>query len=100
MVSLNRSLLFHRSLVSAAFDGVVSGTGLLFAGYLFSVSGNLVVALWSFFLVQSSFVMIPTRFPARGRPSPSGEAAEIDSFQRSYRQANEALQRLAKAGGN
>ena len=52
MVTLNRTVLFHRSLLSIAFDGVVSGLGLTFAGYLIAATGSLPAALWSYFLLQ------------------------------------------------
>jgi hypothetical protein len=100
LVTLNRSLLFHRSLVSFASDGLVSGLGLLFAGYLFSTTGSVPAALWSFFLVQSVFTMIPARFSESGVPTSSAEKDEVDPFQRSQRQAHEALQRLVAADGN
>ncbi len=100
LVTLNRSLLFHRSLVSVASDGMVSGLGLMFAGYLFSATGSVPAALWSFFLVQSVFVMIPPRFSEGGLPFSSAEKDEVDPFQRSQRQAHEALQRLVEAGGD
>lgn len=100
MVTLNRSLLFHRSLVSVASDGMVSGLGLMFAGYLFSATGSVPAALWSFFLVQSVFVMIPPRFSEGGLPFSNAEKDEVDPFQRSQRQAHEALHRLVEAGGD
>lgn len=100
LVTLNRSLLFHRSLVSIASDGMVSGLGLLFAGYLFSATGSVPAALWSFFLVQSVFMMIPARFSESGVPTSSAEKEEVDPFQRSQRQAHEALQRLVEADGS
>lgn len=99
LVTLNRSLLFHRSLVSFASDGLVSGLGLLFSGYLFSATGSVPAALWSFFLVQSVFMMIPARFSESSVPTASAEKEEVDPFQRSQRQAHEALQRLVEADG-
>ena len=99
LVSLNRSLLFQRSLVAMALDGVTSVAGLVFAGYLFNQTGSVPTALWSFFLVQSVFVVIPARFPAEsGRPS-QAEADGADAFVHGQRQAEAALERIVQIVG-
>jgi hypothetical protein len=94
-ITLNRSLLFHRSILSVTLDGFVSAIGLAFAGYLFDSTGSIPAALWSYLLTQSVFVLIPQRFH---EIAPTGNP--IDPFQRSRRQAQEALQRIVQAGGN
>jgi hypothetical protein len=96
MVTLNRSLLFHRSLLSIAFDGSISALGLTFAGYLFTSTGSMPAALWSYFLLQSVFAVIPRQFSERaGLFSPQAEDA-VDPFLHSRRQAEVALQRLVQ----
>jgi len=100
LVSLNRSLLFHRSMLSFAADGFVSGVGIVFAGYLFSSTSNLPAALWGYFLLQSIFVMIPPRFSDSAESFPAGEQDPVDPFQRSRRQAQAALQRLVQHSGS
>jgi hypothetical protein len=96
LITINRSLLFHRSLVAIAFDGLVSAIGLSFAGYLFATSGSVPVAVWSFFLAQSVFALIPPRFSEGNALFSTGNGETVDSFQRSQRQAETALQRLAR----
>ncbi len=99
LVSVNRSLLFQRSLVATAFDGVTSVTGLVFAGYLFNQTGSMPTALWSFFLVQSVFVVIPPRFPKEsGLPSET-ETKRVDPFVHGQRQAEAAMERIVQIGG-
>lgn len=99
MVSLNRSLLFQRSLVAMALDGVTSVAGLVFAGYLLNQTGSVAAALWSYFLVQSVFVVIPPRFPKDSGPLPQDTAAGADSFVHGQRQAEAALERIVQMVG-
>jgi hypothetical protein len=99
LVSINRSLLFQRSLVAMALDGVTSVTGLIFAGYLFNETGSVVEALWSYFLVQSIFVVIPPRFPRECRLLPEERAEAVDSFVHGQRQAEAALERIVQIVG-
>lgn len=99
LVSLNRSLLFQRSLVAMALDGITSLTGLMFAGYLFSETGSVVAALWSYFLVQSIFVVIPPRLPKESSLFPQDKADGVDSFIHGQRQAEAALERIVQIVG-
>lgn len=100
-VSLNRSLLFHRSLVSMALDGFVSAGGLMFAGYLFTSTGSVPAALWSFFLLQSVFVLIPTQVSGKaGLLSADEDRDAVDPFVHGQRQAEAALQRIVQEGSN
>ena len=83
-----------------ALDGVTSLTGLMFAGYLFSETGSVVAALWSYFLVQSVFVVIPPHFPKNSGLVPQDKAEAVDSFIHGQRQAEAALERIVqKVGG-
>ena len=97
MVTLNRLLLFQRSLVAVALDGLLSITGLMFAGYLFSKTGSVPAALWSFFLLQSVFVMIPRPSSETG-PGVPDESENVDLFVRGQRQAEAALERIVQGG--
>ncbi len=99
MVSLNRALLFQRSLAAMALDGLTSVTGLMLAGYFFSLTGSIATALWSYFLVQSVFVLIPPHFPGKSGRGPGEEADDIDSFVRGRRQAEAALERIVRVAG-
>ncbi len=99
LVSVNRSLLFQRSLVATALDGVTSVGGLMFAGYLFNQTGSMPTALWSFFLVQSVFVVIPPHFPKESGLSSETEAEGVDPFVHGKRQAEAALERVVQTVG-
>ena len=99
LVSLNRSLLFQRSLVAMALDGITSFAGLMFAGYLFNQTGSVTAALWSYFLVQSVFVVIPPRFPKESGLFPEDRAEGVDSFVHGQRQAEAALERIVQIVG-
>ena len=96
LVTLNRSLLFHRSMVSIALDVFVSAAGLSFAGYLFTSTWSMAAALWGYFLLQSVFVMIPARFSETSGFISAGVEDPVDPFQHSRRQAQAALQRLVQ----
>lgn len=100
MTSVSRSLLYHRSLLSAALDGMVATLGFVFAGYLFTSKGSLAAALWGFFLVQSAFVLIPLRLNKEAGRSEGGESTEgeVDSFVHGHRQAELALERIIREG--
>ena len=100
MISLNRSLLFQRSLVAIAFDGVASAVGLMFAGWLLTRTGSVPAALWSFFLVQSVFVLIPPRLSGEAGLFPADESGgPVDLFVHGQRQAEAALERIVQDGG-
>ena len=99
LVSLNRSLLFQRSLVAMALDGVTSVAGLVFAGYLFNQTASVPAALWSFFLVQSVFVVIPPRLPEESGMPSRVEAGGADAFVHGQRQAEAALERIVQIVG-
>ena len=95
LLTLNRALLFQRSLFSAALDGLVALAGLMFAGYLANATGSIPTAIWGFLLIQALFVLIP---PKAGSSLESGRsAADADPFVRSQRQAEAALERLIKS---
>lgn len=100
LVTLNRSLLFHRSMISIALDGSISVVGLTFAGYLFNSTWNLPAAVWGYFLLQSVFVVIPPRFSLTSGAF-STEAEDLaDPFRRSRRQAEAALHRMVRNDHN
>ena len=95
LLTLNRALLFQRSLFSAALDGLVALAGLMFAAYLVNATGSIPTAIWGFLLIQALFVLIP---PKAGSSLESGRsAADADPFVRSQRQAEAALERLIQS---
>ena len=79
-------------------DGVTSVAGLVFAGYLFNQTGSMPTALWSFFLVQSVFVVIPPRFPKKSGLPSEIETEGVDPFVHGQRQAEAALERIVQIG--
>ena len=95
LLTLNRALLFQKSLLSATLDGLVALAGLMFAGYLVNATGSIPMAIWGFLLVQALFVLIP---PKAGSSLESGKSdANTDPFVRSQRQAEAALERLIQS---
>ena len=98
LISVNRSLLFQRSLIAIGLDGLASAVGLMFAGYLFSKTGSVPAAFWSFFLLQSLFVLIPARPSGGGGFFSSDVKGEVDFFVHPQRQAEAALERIVQAG--
>ena len=98
LISVNRSLLFQRSLIAIGLDGLASAVGLMFAGYLNSTTGSVPAAFWSFFLLQSLFVLIPARPSGEGGFFSGDEKEEVDVFVHPQRQAEAALERIVQAG--
>ena len=99
LISVNRSLLFQRSLVAIGFDGLASAAGLMFAGYLFTKTGSVPAALWGFFLLQSVFVLIPPRLSEKAGFLSGDENEEtVDVFVHPQRQAEAALERIVQLG--
>jgi hypothetical protein len=98
LITVNRSLLFQRSLIAIGLDGLASAVGLMFAGYLFSKTGSVPAAFWSFFLLQSLFVLIPARPSGEGAFFSADVKGEVDFFVHPQRQAEAALERIVQAG--
>ena len=98
LITVNRSLLFQRSLIAIGLDGLASAVGLMFAGYLYSKTGSVPAAFWSFFLLQSLFVLIPARPWGEGGFFSGDVKGEVDFFVHPQRQAEAALERIVRAG--
>src|SRR5262249_59656941 len=60
-----RSFAYSRSLVSAVLQGGVCVLGCGSALMVYGRSGSYALAIWSFFLVQAAFVLIPARLTRR-----------------------------------
>ena len=91
---LVRSLYFHASLVTSLVDLGLNGLSLAAAIWALSQTASLFLAIWSFFLTQAVFVAIPPRINSRKEISDHGPVAG-DGFDRAYRNAQAALNRLA-----
>jgi hypothetical protein len=90
-----RSFAYSRSLVSAVLQGVVCVLGCGAALIVYGHSRSLALAIWSFFLVQAAFVLIPAQFIRRSA-TPSGTTLGVapDGFGLAYHAAEQALERL------
>lgn len=90
LVWLVRSLYFYASLLPALMDLGLTALGLAAAVWAANQSHSFFLSVWSFFLVQALFVVIPKRLsPTNARPS------ENDlKFNRAYRSAESALRRI------
>jgi len=95
-LSLNRILLFHRSILAAVLDLLTAGLGVLFLMYLLRDSGVLPIAVLGFYLVQSWAGSIPW---AVGISTAKGASPEGDSFQAPFRQAQSAISQMLKTHG-
>lgn len=94
-----RSFAYSRSLVSAVLQGGVCALGCGAALMVYGHSGSFALAIWSFFLVQAAFVLIPARLTRR----PAADIGEAlggapDGFGRAHHAAEQALDRLATRG--
>jgi len=98
LIWVMRSFAYSRSLVSTVLQGGVCILGCSAALIVYGHSGSLALALWSFFLVQAAFVLIPAQFLRRST-APSGTmlGGAPDSFGRAYHAAEQALERLTTA---
>ena len=94
-----RSFAYSRSLVSAVLQGGMCVLGCGAALMMYGHSGSLALAIWSFFLVQAAFVLIPAQC-LRRPATPSGAAlgGAPDDFGRAYHAAEQALERLTTIG--
>jgi hypothetical protein len=90
-----RSFAYSRSLVSAVLQGGVCVLGCGAALMVYGHNSSLALAIWSFFLVQAAFVLIPAQFMRRAA-TPTGETLGVapDGFGRAYHAAEQALERL------
>ncbi|MCU7917982.1 MAG: hypothetical protein KZQ95_06440 [Candidatus Thiodiazotropha sp. (ex Epidulcina cf. delphinae)] len=94
LVWLVRSLYFHAGLIAAFADLGLALFGVAAALWAWLTTGSLGLSLWSFFLVQALFVLIPARFKRRKELS-AGSQAEADRFQHAYRVAEAAVSKLS-----
>lgn len=94
-----RSFAYSQSLVSAVLQGVVCVLGCGAALTVYRHSGSFALAIWSFFLVQAAFVLIPARLTRRPAADVSeGLGGAPNDFGRAHHAAEQALDRLATRG--
>jgi hypothetical protein len=95
LIWIMRSFAYSRSLVSAVLQGGVCVLGCGAALMVYGHSGSLALALWSFFLVQAAFVLIPAQGMRRSTaPNDMTLGGAPDDFGRAYHAAEQALERL------
>jgi len=91
LVWLIRSLYFHSGLLPALADLGLGAAALLLSAWAASRTGSLLIATWSFFLVQALYAAIPDA----ARATPRGSSGQDDlRFERSRREADRALKQL------
>ncbi len=95
-----RSLYFYSSLFSAASDLFLTGISIAAALWAGFHSGTLFLALWSFFLIQSLFIFIPSSLKTLSFKDSTVESLIIetpdDEFNRAHHSAKQALAKLAE----
>ncbi len=87
-----RSLYFYRNLIPAVLDLALTGFGLAAAFWATIETGSLFVALWSFFLCQALFTVIPRTLQPKRR-----EPAADAPFERAHRAGQAALRALSSS---
>jgi len=91
-----RAFAYSRSLVSAVLQGGLCVLGCGAALMVYGRSGSYALAIWSFFLVQAAFVLIPARLTRRPAVDISEELrGSLNHFGRAHHAAEQALNRLA-----
>jgi hypothetical protein len=91
LVWIARSWCFHRGVLPAAADLGVVAAGLAAVAWALHHGAGLALAIWSLMLVQSLFVLLPSRGEAAAPPRAAGDD---DAFDRAHRAACAALQQL------
>lgn len=91
---LIRSLYFYSSVLSALADLGLNSLGLCAAIWAITRTNSVFLAIWSFFLVQALFVVIPKEAFRRSGTNRAGQAG-TDRFQHAYRSAEVAVRKLS-----
>lgn len=95
IIWLVRSLYFHGSLFSAALDFSLISAGLAAAAWAMHNTGSLIASLWSFFLVQALFGLLPQMSRERNGAA-AEQPADPSSFQSAHRVAVDAVRKLSQ----
>lgn len=89
LLSLIRALYFHAGPLGALADLGLTGLALTAALGAYLHTGSIVLAVWTLFLAQALFVLIP------GRERRGATDADKDRFERAYREAEAACSNRA-----
>jgi len=93
---LIRSLYFYSSVLSALADLGLNSLALSAAVWAFTRTNSLFLGIWSFFLVQALFVVIPKEAFHRSGTNRASQAG-TDRFQHAYRSAEAAVRKLSSS---
>jgi hypothetical protein len=91
---LIRSLYFYSSVLSALADLGLNSLALSAAIWAITRTNSVFLGIWSFFLVQALFVVIPKQ-AFRGSGANRADQAGTDRFQHAYRSAEAAVRKLS-----
>jgi len=91
-VWLVRSLYSYSGVIPTLMDLGLCALSILAFGWVFTRTGGVFLATWSYFLVQAVWVAIPPRI--EGRSALHAPASGNERFERAQRQADEALRQL------
>jgi hypothetical protein len=92
MVWLIRALYYTAGVLPALLDLGLSALALAAAVWAAGQTGSVFLAVWSFFLVQALFVVMPRSVRD---PAPLKDGVRDDEFERAHRNAEAALRRLS-----
>jgi hypothetical protein len=89
-----RAYTYGRSPVAWLLHGGLCLLGLGAALWAYAHSGSIVLAVWSFFLLQALFVCVPPRLAQQPVEEGVTGGQEADGFARAHQAAQKALDRL------
>ncbi len=89
---LVRAFAFYRSILSALADLALTGLSLTVSLWAYLNTHNVLMALWSLFLVQALFCLIPRYWQGKDK---SGFKRHDDRFMHAHRNAELALRKLS-----
>lgn len=94
LIWLTRLLYFYSSFISALLDLGLVLFGMAAASWAALETGNVFLSIWSFFLVQALFAVIPKTWKRPGKSNAKENIAD-DRFQLAYRAAEAAVSKLS-----
>jgi len=94
LVWLVRALYHQPGPLAALMDLALSVTALMAGGWAFVHADSVFLGVWTFFLVQALFIVIPS-VSGRRAGGDAGIEAQPDHFQSAYHNAEAALRRLS-----
>ena len=94
LIWILRSLYFHDSLLNALLDLGLVAVGLVAGSWALLNTGSTAAALWSFFLLQALFCLIPVFDPKHAEVRACG--GRNSPFQSAHRVAIDAVRKLSQ----